>query len=74
MNYLVIQGGRVIDPSQDLDQVADVVLGDGTVVAIGPDLDAPADSRLINATGKVVAPGLIQMLDNGEVVPSRMIR
>jgi len=61
---LLIQGGRVIDPAQDLDAVADVLLEDGVVARIG---DAAGRARpgredeVIDATGLVVAPGLIAL-------------
>ena len=48
MKYdLIIKGGRVIDPSQALDDVRDVGLADGTVAAVEPALaDADADEVL----------------------------
>lgn len=57
MTGLLLRGGRVIDPATGADRVTDLVLRDG-VVASGP---AEADSRLIDATGLVVAPGLIDL-------------
>ena len=38
MNKLLIKGGRVIDPSQHIDKVADLLIEDGRVKAIGNDL------------------------------------
>src|SRR3954451_16764023 len=52
-----INGGRVIDPSQDLDRVTDVCLGRGRVLAIGEGYDE-ADI-VIDARGMIVCPGLI---------------
>ncbi len=54
-----IHGGRVVDPSQGLDGPADVILEDGRIAAIGPGLQAPEDAESIDASGLVVAPGLI---------------
>ena len=58
---LLIKGGRVIDPSQGLDKVADVAVEGGKVKEIGQGLAAPAGAKVIDATGKCVVPGLIDM-------------
>lgn len=59
MPSLLIRNGRVIDPSQKIDQLANLRIEDGLVVSIGPD-DSNAD-QVIDATGKLVTPGLIDM-------------
>jgi dihydroorotase len=59
MKTLLIKGGRVIDPSQDLDQVADVLVAEGKVEALG-EMRASAE-EVIDASGLIVAPGLIDM-------------
>jgi dihydroorotase len=58
-SYL-LRGGRVVDPSSAFDRVADVALDDGLVRAVGPGLDA-GGADVIDATGAVVAPGLVDM-------------
>src|SRR5437899_9037470 len=60
MNTLRIANGRVIDPSQGLDQVTDVWLRGDTVLGVGPQPHLQAD-RTLDATGKIVCPGLIDM-------------
>lgn len=60
MNWL-IKGGRVVDPAQGLDDVRDVLIREGTVVKIGVDLKPPPDAEELDASGKVVVPGLIDM-------------
>jgi dihydroorotase len=60
MTTLRITNGRVIDPSQGLDQVADLWIENGRVAAVGPRPDLHAD-RTIDAAGLIVAPGLIDM-------------
>jgi dihydroorotase len=60
MTVLCIRNGRVIDPSQSLDQVTDLWVRDDRVVGTGPQADLHAD-RTIDATGKIVSPGLIDM-------------
>jgi dihydroorotase len=54
---LLLRGGRVIDPAQQRDETADVLLRDGRVVDVGPSLGVPDDARVIDVAGLVVAPG-----------------
>lgn len=63
MSSLLITGGRVIDPASSLDAVADVFLRDGRIVAVGSQAaaQAPADAQRMDAVGKVVCPGLIDL-------------
>lgn len=59
----VIKGGRVIDPG-NLDDILDVVIEDGNIVEIKQDALAGNESKetkIIDASGKIVAPGLIDM-------------
>lgn len=59
MRTIQISGGRVIDPSQDLDRVTDIWLGRGRVLAIGVGYEE-ADA-VIDARGMIVCPGLIDV-------------
>ncbi|MBE7035497.1 MAG: dihydroorotase [Ruminococcaceae bacterium] len=57
---ILIKGGRVIDPASGLDTVCDVQIVDGVIAKVGDNL--PADgATVIDATGKIVAPGLVDM-------------
>jgi dihydroorotase len=56
----LIKNGRVVDPSQKLDEVMDLLLEDGKIAKAGKKLNVSAD-RTYDATGKVVAPGFIDM-------------
>ena len=58
---LVLKGGRVIDPSQNLDMIADVAFGGGKVVAVAPALQVSAGTRVRDVSGRIVAPGLIDL-------------
>jgi dihydroorotase len=58
---LLIKGGRVIDPSQKLDDTLDVLVENGIVKQVGKGLAAPAGVETIDASGKYVVPGLIDM-------------
>src|SRR5256885_11547183 len=57
---LVIKGGRVIDPSIGLDAIHDVAIAGGRIVAVEPTIAASAPDT-IDARGKIVAPGLIDI-------------
>ena len=57
---LVLKGGRVVDPAQDLDETTDVAFAGGKVAAVGKNLGADAkDVR--DVSGKIVVPGLIDL-------------
>lgn len=60
MPDLLIKNGRLIDPANARDEVADILLREGKVAAIGPNL-APDGAQVIDATGKVVSPGFIDI-------------
>src|SRR5439155_1445232 len=55
---LVIRGGRVIDPSQRIDRVADVAVRGSQIAAIGSNLSAV---NSFDASGKLVVPGLLDI-------------
>ncbi len=56
---LILKGGHVVDPSQNLDAVADVAFAGGKVAAIGPNLSGGKATR--DVAGKIVTPGLIDI-------------
>ena len=58
---LLIKGGRVIDPSQKIDATLDILVENGRVKELGKGLAAPAGCEVLDATGKYVVPGLIDM-------------
>ena len=60
-NDLIIRGGRVIDPANNTDQIADVAFKDGKVASIGANTDAGPQTEIVDATGLVVTPGLIDL-------------
>ena len=61
MRPILIRGGRVIDPARNLDGVADVYLEGGSVAAVGRDVGSPEGALVLEAGGKIVAPGLIDL-------------
>jgi dihydroorotase len=58
---LILKGGRIIDPSQDLDAVAAIGFGGGRVAAIGPNLAADVATEVVDVSGRIVTPGLIDL-------------
>ncbi len=58
---LVLKGGHVIDPAQNIDAVMDVAFAGGKVAAIAKSLDTSAAKDVREVSGKLVTPGLIDM-------------
>ena len=66
MTRVLLRGGRVVDPSQGMDQVGDVVIEDGKILAIGArlglgDSGSEGPTQAIDCTGLVVSPGFIDV-------------
>ena len=59
MPNLLIQNGRVIDPSQQMDRVTNLLIADGRIA--GYDATPTGHETVIDASSKIVAPGLIDM-------------
>ena len=58
---ILIQGGRVIDTERNQEKTADVVLKDGIIAGIGDYRDDGSYEQVIDASGCVVAPGLVDV-------------
>jgi dihydroorotase len=59
---ILIDRGRVIDPTQGIDRVMRLLISGGKIAAKDPsDGDLPADCQRIDAAGKIVAPGLVDL-------------
>jgi len=62
MKYdLLIQGGTLVDPAQGVNAVRDVVFVDGEVTDVGENLVATEAREVIDASGRYVTPGLIDV-------------
>ncbi len=61
MSSLLIHGGRIVDPSQDLDGSYDLLIEDGAVARIDGRIQKPKGAETIDAAGLVVTPGLIDI-------------
>jgi len=59
MSRILIENGRVIDPSQNLDRVTNLLVDNGRIAAY--DAAATGNERVIPAAGKIVSPGLIDL-------------
>ncbi len=59
---LLLTGGRILDPSRDIDLKADLLIEDGAVARIGKGQSKPAkDTEVVDVAGRVVVPGLIDI-------------
>lgn len=61
MYDIVIKGGRVIDPAQNLDGTMDVAINGDKIAAVDKDISSQEGKQLIDAKGKIVTPGLVEM-------------
>jgi dihydroorotase len=63
MSSLLLVGGRVIDPANNLDATADVLIQHGKILAVGTDVGdrVGLDTERFDATGLVICPGLIDL-------------
>lgn len=60
----VFSHARIVDPSRGLDAVGSVIVAEGKILAAGPEVlnqGAPEGWEIVDATGKVVVPGLVDM-------------
>src|SRR6185295_8450701 len=74
---LVVQGGRVIDPARRVDRMADVAVSGGRVAAIEPSIAADQGADVIDARGKLVTPGMIDLhvhVAAPELTPGALLR
>jgi len=58
---LLVKGGRVVDPSRELDAVRDVAVSETKIAAVEPDIPAGQAAQVVDASGKIVTPGLIDL-------------
>ena len=61
MTYdVLLKGGRVIDPKNGVDALANVAVKDGKIAAVGSEVDGEA-TKTLDVTGYYVTPGLIDI-------------
>lgn len=56
---LVIKNGKIYTSAGTVYEKGDVLIEDGKILAVGPELEIPADAQVIDATGLVVTPGIV---------------
>ncbi len=57
----LLKAAHVVDPSVSLDEICDVLIEDDKIAQVGQNLTAPQDAQVIDATGKYLVPGLVDM-------------
>jgi dihydroorotase len=58
---VLLRGGRILDPSQRIDETGDVLLRKGVVEAHGRSLGTPDEAEVIDCSGAIIAPGFIDV-------------
>jgi dihydroorotase len=58
---LLLKGGEVIDPGWPFHQKADVAISKGTIATVAPDIPATEAMKVLDVSGKIVCPGLIDI-------------
>lgn len=58
---IIIKGGRVIDPKNNLDRIMDIAISGDTIAHIAENIAAEEGRQVINAQGMLVTPGLIDI-------------
>jgi len=61
MYDVIIRGGRVIDPSQKIDETMDLAVADGKIAALEKEMQVTDAKEMIDAGGRIVTPGLIDL-------------
>ena len=59
MNNILITGGRIVDAANHFDSVSEMLVSEGMVVECSSKISKTRDTRVIDATGKLVIPGLV---------------
>jgi dihydroorotase len=58
---ILLKGGRLLDPSSNLDTVGDLLVRDGRIEALGGSIGLPDGATLVDCAGQVVSPGFIDV-------------
>ena len=61
MKPLLLKGGKLVDPSQRLDKVGDLLITDGQVASLGGSIAGPDEADVIDCEGLIVSPGFIDV-------------
>lgn len=58
---LILKGGHIVDPAQNLDRPADIAFAAGRVAAIGNDIKSTDGADVRDVSGRMIAPGFIDL-------------
>lgn len=71
---VLLKGARILVGNGDIIESADVLLKDGKIAALAPQLDAPSDAQVVDARGKWLTPGIIDVHSHMGVYPHPSIQ
>ncbi len=61
MKPILLKGGRLVDPSRNLDEAGDLLIKNGKVEALGGKIAGPEECDIVDCAGKIVSPGFIDV-------------
>jgi len=61
VRQLLLRGGKLVDPSQRLDKVGDLLIANGEIKSVGGSIDGPDDAEVVDCKGLIVSPGFIDV-------------
>jgi dihydroorotase len=61
MRPLLLRNGRVVDPSQGVDEISDLLIREGKIAGRGRGLGIPDGAEVVDVSGRIVSPGLIDL-------------
>ncbi|HAK46185.1 MAG TPA: amidohydrolase/deacetylase family metallohydrolase, partial [Spirochaeta sp.] len=58
---ILLKGGQIIDPANNINQTADVLIKNGKIFSIDSNIPETSSEKVINVTGLIVTPGLVDI-------------